>query len=315
MSSGTEVDRTVTYGAASSFGERVETAFSERGRFCVGIDPHSWLLGEWGLPDTASGAESFGRTVVEAASGVAGIVKPQVAFFERFGAEGYLALERVLADAREAGLLVIADGKRGDLGTSVAAYGDAWLSPGSPLEADALTVHAYLGVASLLSVIAQAEHNGKGLFILAATSNPEGAQLQGSVVATGPRAGMSVAAGILADVAEHNAQVALAKQTTQLRFGSIGVVLGATLDLAQFGINVSGDVDGAPAAALTPVLAPGFGHQGAEVRELGAIFGRYAPGVIVSESRSVLSAGPNRLRQAIARRIDEVTEAGADHGE
>lgn len=305
------------------FGERLERVFAERGRFCVGIDPHSWLLGEWGLPDTAEGAETFGRTVVEAAAGLAGIVKPQVAFFERFGAAGYAALERVIADARSAGILVIADGKRGDLGTSVAAYGDAWLAPGSPLEADALTVHAYLGVASLRAVITQAETNGKGLFILAATSNPEGADLQRSVVATGPRAGMSVAAGILADVAEHNARQAQSQQAqshgAELRFGSIGVVLGATLDLTHFGIDLATDAGsddtGAKTTAITPVLAPGFGHQGAEVSELGEIFGRYAPGVIVSESRSVLSKGPGQLRQAIARRIDGVTEAGVDHGE
>jgi len=101
-----------------SFGDRLSQTFADYGQLCVGIDPHSWLLSDWNLPDTADGAESFGRTVVAAAAGQAGIVKPQVAFFERFGSAGFVALERVLADARAAGLLVIGDAKRGDLGTS-----------------------------------------------------------------------------------------------------------------------------------------------------------------------------------------------------
>ncbi|WP_241980394.1 orotidine-5'-phosphate decarboxylase [Cryobacterium sp. Hh11] len=283
-----------------SFGERLERVFAESGQLCVGIDPHSWLLDDWNLPDTAAGAESFGRTVVAAAAGRVGIVKPQVAFYERFGSAGFVALERVLADARQACLLVIGDAKRGDLGTSALAYAQAWLSSGSPLEVDALTLAAYMGVGSLDSPLTLAAENGKGVFLLAATSNPEAADIQRAIVADGPYAGSSVARAILDDVADRNARAASARLTTGL--GSVGVVLGATLDLSSFGI----DLQAAPTEFRTPVLAPGFGHQGGHIMDLTSIYGGYAGGVIVSESRSVLSAGPHRIEEAIERRVAEV---------
>jgi len=286
--------------AVLSFGDRLARVFAESGQLCVGIDPHSWLLGDWNLPDTAAGAESFGRAVVGAAAGRVGIVKPQVAFYERFGSAGFVALERVLADARQAGLLVIGDAKRGDLGTSVEAYGEAWLSPGSPLEVDALTLAAYMGVGSLDSPLTLAAANGKGVFLLAATSNPEAADIQRAVVPDGPYAGSSVARAVLDDVADRNARAASARLTTGM--GSIGVVLGATLDLSSFGI----DRLAAPTEFRTPVLAPGFGHQGGHIMDLTSIYGGYAGGVIVSESRSVLSAGPHRIEEAIERRVAEV---------
>jgi len=288
-----------------SFGDRLSTVFATRGQLCVGIDPHAWLLTDWGLPDTAAGAEAFGRRVVEAAVGLAGIVKPQIGFYERFGSVGYAALERVLADARDAGLLVIADVKRGEIGTSMEAYGEAWLTPGSPLEVDAITVNPFLGVGSLDASLDLAVASGKGVFVLAATSNPEGKTIQTSLVTDGPRSGLSVARAILDEVTERNVAVTVAAAQPEL--GSIGVVLGATLDLATFGIDVSTPVTG----PLPPVLAPGFGHQGAAIADLASIYGSFAAGVIVSESRSVLSAGPDRLSASIARRV---TEIGAARG-
>jgi orotidine-5'-phosphate decarboxylase len=316
-------------GPVVTFGDRLAQAFAEYGRLCVGIDPHPWLLAEWNLPDTAAGASEFGRRVVEAAAGRVGIIKPQVAFFERFGSTGFAALERVLTDARAAGLVVIADAKRGDLGTTAEAYGQAWLAPGSPLEADAMTVSAYMGVGSLDATIERAQSAGKGLFVLAATSNPEAALVQRAVVqdevpsgevssgafpsgasrpgASRPgasRPGRSVARAILEDVAERNSAAARALAEPR-PIGSLGVVLGATLDLGSFGI----DVAAAPTSPLTPVLAPGFGHQGAEVADAVRVYGGYAPAVIVSESRSVLSAGPDRIAEMITQRASEVNQA------
>ncbi|MDY7556337.1 orotidine-5'-phosphate decarboxylase [Cryobacterium sp. 10C3] len=190
----------------STFGDRVEAAFGRWGQLCVGIDPHAWLLSDWNLPDTADGAETFGRLVVAACAGRVGLIKPQLAFYERFGSRGYLAFERVLADAHAAGLLVIADVKRGDLGTSVAAYGEAWLTPGSPLEVDAITVNAYMGVGSLEPVFERAAAAGKGLFVLSATSNPEASAIQRARVPDGPHAGATVARAVFDDVAERNAR-------------------------------------------------------------------------------------------------------------
>jgi orotidine-5'-phosphate decarboxylase len=165
-----------------SFGGRLAAAFAADGQLCLGIDPHARLLAEWGLPDSGPGTREFGLRAVEAAAGIVGIVKPQVAFFERHGSVGYAALEDVLAAARAAGLIVIADAKRGDVGSTVAAYGEAWLSPGSPLEADAMTISAYQGVGSIAEPIALAQAHGKGLFVLAATSNPEAVMAQTATI-------------------------------------------------------------------------------------------------------------------------------------
>jgi orotidine-5'-phosphate decarboxylase len=276
------------------FADRLAGVFAGQGRLCVGIDPHSWLLSEWSLSDTADGAREFGLRVVDAAVGLAGIVKPQVAFFERFGSRGFDALEQVIRSARERGILVIADAKRGDVGSSVDAYGETWLGEGSPLESDAVTLNPFQGVGALSGPFELADRNGKGVFVLAATSNPEGIAGQKAKLASGA----SLARSILDGVTTWNA----AHATGPL--GNVGVVLGATLDLAGF------ELGGVPAPA-PPVLAPGFGHQGASVSELKTIFGDLADGVIVSESRALLAAGPARLRQAIAARAEEVRLASA----
>ncbi|NQX10493.1 orotidine-5'-phosphate decarboxylase [Microbacteriaceae bacterium VKM Ac-2855] len=288
----------------TAFGVRLAGAFERSGPLCVGIDPHRFLLSDWGLNDDAAGLESFGRTVVAAALDHVGIVKPQIAFFERHGSAGLSALERVLADARAAGLLVIADVKRGDIGTSVTAYAEAWLSPGSPLEADAMTAAAYQGVGSLDGMLTLAEANGKGVFVLAATSNPEAAVVQRAIVQDGPRAGGTIAAAVLEDVAAWNAVVASSKQADDGRaIGSVGVVLGATVDLADYGIDTATEY-----APALPVLAPGFGYQGADPADARRLFGRLAEATIVSESRSVLAAGPEKIAAAIERRAREVQE-------
>jgi orotidine-5'-phosphate decarboxylase len=272
-----------------AFGSRLITAFREYGRLCVGIDPHAGLLRDWGLADSASGVRDFGLRVVDAAAGRAGIIKPQVAFFERHGSAGYAALEDVLSAARAAGLLVIADVKRGDLGTSVDAYADAWLTPGSPLEADAMTVVAYQGLGSLDGVVARATENGKGLFVLAATSNPEALETQTAVRSDG----RSVAAAIVDQVAERNA----AAPGTGI--GSFGVVVGATVSLADFGLTWE-------MFRGMPVLAPGFGHQGARIDQVPDLFGPASANVLVSASRSILSAGPDGLVPSIDVHVKEV---------
>ncbi|MDL9979786.1 orotidine-5'-phosphate decarboxylase [Microbacterium candidum] len=265
----------------SDFGARLAAAFHTHGRLCVGIDPHEALLAEWGLPESAAGAREFGLRTVDAAAGRVGIVKPQVSFFERHGSAGFAALEDVLAAARAAGLLVIADAKRGDIGSTMDAYGRAWLTPGSPLEADALTVSPYLGVGALSGTFDVAAQHGKGLFVLAATSNPEGAVLQSA--AAGER---TVAAQVAAEVGERNGGAQL---------GSFGLVVGATLDRGAFGLTdevLSG----------TPILAPGFGFQGARPADLGRLFDAVAVNVVASESRSILSAGPEGISARIAER-------------
>jgi orotidine-5'-phosphate decarboxylase len=257
----------------------LSATFASRGHLCLGIDPHSYLLAEWGLPDSAAGVREFGLRVVDAAAASTGIIKPQVAFFERFGSAGFAALEDVMAAARASGLLVIADAKRGDVGTTVEAYGAAWLTPGSPLEADALTISAFQGVGSIAAPIKLAVSTGKGLFVLAATSNPESVAPQTAVLNRGEYSGSTVAAGIVREVSAHNASETL---------GPIGVVLGATLDLGDYGI-------GADLLEHTPILAPGFGAQGARIEDLSKLYGTASRNVLVSVSRDILSAGPREI--------------------
>ncbi|MCB1299191.1 MAG: orotidine-5'-phosphate decarboxylase [Microthrixaceae bacterium] len=276
-----------------SFASRLRGAFEAHGQLCVGIDPHEHLLDQWGLDASAAGAREFGLRVVDACAGRVGIVKPQVSFFERHGSAGFAALEAVLAAARAAGLLVIADAKRGDIGTTMEAYARAWLTPGSALEADALTVSPYLGVGSLRDTFELAQEHGKGVFVLAATSNPEGAALQ-HAVSGGAR---TVARAVADEVSAWN------RARTGEQLGNIGLVVGATIDRRAAGLP----------EALTPpapILAPGFGAQGARLTELATLFGADSPQVIASESRGVLGAGPDGITRAIGEKKKELGVIG-----
>jgi orotidine-5'-phosphate decarboxylase len=266
-----------------SFGLRLWNAVETHGPLCVGIDPHSSLLDAWGLPDDAAGAERFGRTVVEALAGRVPVVKPQSAFFERFGAAGVAALERTISDARAAGLLVLTDVKRGDIGTTAAAYAQAYLDPASSLYSDALTVSPYLGFGSLRPFLDAAAAHGGGVFVLALTSNPEGPQVQHARAADG----RSVAGTMLAAVAAENAG--------QAPQGSVGVVVGATIGDTAEDLAVNG-----------PLLVPGLGAQGGGADDLRRLFGPVARYVLPSVSREILGAGPDlgKLAEAASRAGD-----------
>lgn len=274
--------------ASVPFGDRVRGTLETFGPLCVGIDPHPHLLAEWGLEASAAGARDFGVRVVDAAAGRVGIVKPQVSFFERFGPAGFVALEKVLAAARAAGLIVIADAKRGDIGTTMDAYAEAWLTPGAALEADAITANPFLGIGTLEGTFRLAEESGKGVFVLAATSNPDAFTAQRATLEDG----QTVSARIVSEVSAHNART-----RTDGSWGSIGFVIGSTVDWTDAGLSAFD-----PPA---PILGPGFGHQGAGPADLRARFGSSAPLVIASESRSLLAAGPANLAEAIDSRVLE----------
>jgi orotidine-5'-phosphate decarboxylase len=169
-----------------------------------------------------------------------------------------------------------------------------------------MTVNAYQGVGSLAGPISLARESGKGLLVLAATSNPESLPSQTAVIAgndsIGARAGKTVAAGIVDEVIGLNAFVADSAAGSAI--GSFGVVIGATVDPARFGIRLE-ELAKAPA---TPVLAPGFGHQGVGFSALRGQYGAAAPFVIASTSRDVLAAGPGGIAEAVARHAGELAE-------
>lgn len=181
------------------FGARLRRAMDERGPLCVGIDPHASLLAEWGLNDDVAGLERFSRTVVEATADRVALLKPQSAFFERFGSRGVAVLEKTVQEARAAGALVVMDAKRGDIGSTMAAYAESFLHKDAPLFSDALTVSPYLGYGSLSPAVALARESGAGLFVLALTSNPEGGEVQHAVRADGRNVGATMLAHLAAE--------------------------------------------------------------------------------------------------------------------
>ena len=281
----------------SSFGSRLESAFNTHGQLCVGVDPHAALLEDWGLSDDAIGLASFANSVIDACIGRVGIIKPQVSFFERFGSKGFAVLEKACEKATNAGLLVIMDVKRGDIGTTMDAYFDAWLGKSAPFICDAITVSPYLGFDALKGAMAAATERGKGLFVLSATSNPEGAKLQQALI-DGTH---TVASSIWGSLEHVNAITSGPGE----RLGSFGAVLGATLNLNKFGLA---SLTSAVQTVATPILAPGFGAQGARLVDAGRLFGHSSHQVIASVSRSVLSAGAHALDEAIDTANAELAE-------
>ncbi|MGW2332114.1 orotidine-5'-phosphate decarboxylase [Streptomyces sp. NPDC001700] len=282
----------MTTSAPTPFGTRLRRAMDDRGPLCVGIDPHASLLADWGLGDDVAGLERFTRTVVDALAGRVAVLKPQSAFFERFGSRGIAVLERAVADARDAGALVLMDAKRGDIGSTMAAYAAAYLDPASPLFSDAVTVSPYLGFGSLRPALDAARASGAGVFVLALTTNPEGAEVQHAVRPDGTTVAASVLAHLKAENAEEAGQGAL---------GSYGAVVGATLGGTAERIGAELAIDG-------PLLAPGIGAQGATPADLPAVFGAAVRNVVPSVSRGVLKYGPDAsaLVEAAARMADDV---------
>jgi orotidine-5'-phosphate decarboxylase len=255
-----------------TFGERVAAAVRATGPLCAGIDPSARLLDSWGLTDDARGLNMFCGICVEAFAGSVGVVKPQVAFFERHGAAGVAELERLISNARGQGLVVINDAKRGDIDTTVQAYADAWVGDASPLAADALTVHAYLGLGALEPLIRLAATHGRGVIVVARSSNPEGRALQQAVTAQGP----AVEDMLLGEIATLNG-------SEGIPFGTVGAVIGATLPPSEFALSQLRGV----------ILAPGLGAQGASPADVAERFAGCAPGTVLpSSSRGLLQHGP-----------------------
>ncbi|HEY5302457.1 MAG TPA: orotidine-5'-phosphate decarboxylase [Acidimicrobiales bacterium] len=272
---------------ADTFGQRLQERIRALGPLCVGIDPSSALLDAWGRPDSIEGLEFFSLAVLEAAIGSAAAVKPQVAYFERFGSSGYRVLERVIADAHDADVLVIADAKRGDIGATNDAYAAAWLEDASPLCSDAVTISPYTGVAALAPFFARAI-DGRGVFVLAATSNDEGRTLQRARTDRDE----AIEDHVLGLVAEMNRR--------DEGLGAVGVVLGATRDRPRFDLARLGG----------PYLVPGVGVQGATPEQVGRLFERCPEGtVLVNVARAVAESGPEKaaLRDAVRRWRDNLT--------
>lgn len=264
------------------FAARFAEARAKYGPLVFGLDPAGTLLEAWGLGDDPAGLDRFVDIVVGAAAGTVGIVKPQSAFYERHGWPGMRSLARLIDEARSAGLLVILDAKRGDVGSTNDAYAEAFLGPGAAFEVDALTVHPYLGLAAMDAFIARASEAGSCLLVVTRSSNSEGREVQGAATGAGP----SVEAGLLAEIALLNAGL------TADPVGPIGAVIGANPSLPSLDL----------AAARALFLAPGVGMQGATAADVAEVFAACAHRVMPSASRALLDRGPDpdRLRDGAA---------------
>ena len=274
---GVPIDAIIRWGAPVSggFGARLTAAVDALGRCASGSTRTGRCCEQWGLADDADGLARFADACVDALAGHVALVKPQSAFFERHGSRGDrgagAAAGRVRGhvDARAAGR------QAGRHRLDDAGVRRRLPRAGAPLAADAVTLSPYLGFGSLAPALDTAETAGRGVFVLARTSNAEGAAVQAAVAD-----GRSVAQGIVDEAAARNRGVA--------PVGGVGLVVGATAD---HGLDL--------AALNGPVLAPGLGAQGAGPADIAARFRGVRGLVLPSASRSVLAAGPE-VRSASA---------------
>ncbi|HKY01076.1 MAG TPA: orotidine-5'-phosphate decarboxylase [Burkholderiales bacterium] len=270
------------------FASRLQQRVTQFSALCVGIDPSGKLLHDCGLPDDAEGAYAFGERILHASEFDIAIIKPQSAYFERHGSEGVRAMEELTRLAQSKEILVLLDAKRGDIDTTGAAYAEAYFSPQSPLRADALTLHAYLGLSALNQAIDFAVMHGGGLFPVVRSSNPEGQPLQCARLPDG----RSVAESLCDEI------TALNKNYAPEGLGPIGAVVGATCD------------DADAIAARMPrafILAPGVGAQGATMRDVRTRMPSASGRVLASVSRAILKNGsqPGEIATAIRALRDE----------
>ena len=268
----------------SSFGLRLLQGFRAKGNLCVGIDPSLEQLQSWGLPQSAEGARSFAMAILDVAADQVAIVKPQVAFFEQFGAEGFKVLTDILEEASARTLLVLADAKRGDIGSTMNGYANAWLGKEAVFVCDALTVSPYLGPESLDQVVQVALDNARGLFILAATSNPGAATLQSA-----SSNGQTVAKSVFE----------YAETYSVGELGSVGIVYGATVNSSTLDIDLT-------KPSRVPVLVPGFGSQGANLSQARSLMKAFYPVSICSISRLVAGSSREGLASRLAAAKSEL---------
>ena len=262
-------------GLSESFARRFAAARAGPGPLVFGLDPSADLLESWGLGDSADGLDRFADIALAAADGPVGLVKPQSAFYERHGWRGIQTLQRLITSARAANLLVILDVKRGDVGSTNDAYAEAYLGPGAPLAADAITVHPYLGLAAMGAFVSRAAESGSCLLVVTRSSNPEGRAIQAAAEQE-----------LLAGIGALNARLAPGA------IGPVGAVVGPA--------RMQPELDLTAASCL--FLAPGVGVQGARPADVAQVFAACPDRVMPSASRSLLSAGPDvrRLRDAVS---------------
>jgi len=292
--------------AMAEFADRLNAAILRHRAPCVvGLDPvleyiPDTFLRECGLSrsgdleEQARAIEAYCLLTLEAVHGLVPAIKPQMAYFELYGSYGMLALERCIEAARALDMLVLLDGKRGDIGSTSTAYARAYLArePKRAFEVDCMTLSPYLGRDSLEPFVDVALEHGKGLFVCVRTSNP-GADIVQTQRAEDGRYVYEVVADL---VSEMNA-----KKLGESGFGSIGAVVGATQAAAARKLRAR--------MPKTLFLVPGFGAQGGSLDTVGACFDERGEGAIVNSSRAVMY--PTRFGGRAAGESDRDAIRGA----
>lgn len=292
----------------TSFSSRLHQQIQNKGTpALVGLDPRWDLLpdqvrlvsaGSSGtiLERTASAFEIFGKQIIDVVAPLVPAIKPQVAFFEQLGVPGFRALQAIMRHARKSGLLVIADAKRGDIGTTAEAYADAWLAGEDPdaaaWPADALTVNPYLGSDTLRPFVDCAVERGAGIYVLVRTSNPGAADFQDQLSDGKP---------LYASVADMIEQLSAGTRESEA-YGQVGAVVGATWPQQLQALRER--------MPSTPFLIPGYGTQGGTSADTAAAFDSAGHGALVNSSRGINFAwrrkpyseqfGPERWLDAVA---------------
>lgn len=277
---------------AVGFAQRFEKLRQKRGPFCLGLDPSPELLSAWGFKDDIWGLRNFCNRVIDASAQHVSVIKPQSAYFERFGAAGLEVLADIIGSIHALGSLALLDVKRGDIGSTNQAYASALLGPDSAMNADAITVHAYLGFAALAPFFERIEESGCGLFVVVLSSNPEAEAIQNAQVAPG----VSVAQHLCAEITRYNAEHHPAG------VGGIGAVVGLT---------ANGAADIAARLPRSLILAPGLGAQGGTLAQARERFAGAATRVMPSSSRGLLANGPDlaKLQASIREHCQRAAEA------
>jgi orotidine-5'-phosphate decarboxylase len=274
------------------FAQRFEQLRRTRGPACLGLDPTPELLAAWKLDDDIWGLRTFCNRVIDAAAQRVSVIKPQSAYFERFGAAGLEVLADIIGSIHALGSLALLDVKRGDIGSTNAAYAEGLLGPDSAMGADAITVQAYFGFGALAPFVEVAKAKGAGLFVVVRSSNFEGERVQRALVAPG----LSVAEDLCDEITACNS--ALAPGT----LGPIGAVVGLTApDAPELAQRL-------PSSLL---LAPGLGSQGGSFDDVRTRFAGARERVLPSSSREVLRRGPDpaSLATAIADHVKGCADA------
>jgi len=258
----------------SPFADRLMDRVRSLGPLCVGIDPHPALLPPLFGPPGPEAAASWGLALVQRCAGRVAIIKPQAGLFERWGSKGLAALEQVCAAGREAGLLVLLDAKRGDIGTTAEGYAEGYLGEASACPCDAITVNPYMGVETIEPFVQVAARQGKGVVVLARTSNPGSQDFQARLV-DGEPLYLHVARAL---------QPMIARLRGHSGWSGLMLVAGAT------GPEDARRLREAAGEAL--FLVPGYGAQGGGASDAVAGFvrrGALLEGGVVNASRSVAS--------------------------